>query len=131
MERRRAGQRNAEASAGETTDEMLARMREDLQVAPAETAEPKVVTQGSKFLSVSGALTSTVVGGAQAGAVVERPVALGSAPAETVGARPGVRPGCPRETSDGERRARQEEPGEELRHPVRSPAALGPCGCSA
>lgn len=56
MERRRAAQQNAEASAGETADEMLERIREDLQVAPAETAAPKAVTQGSEFPSVSGAL---------------------------------------------------------------------------
>ena len=140
MDRRRAAQRSAEASAGETADEMLERMREDLQAAPAETAAPKAVTQGSEFLSVSGASTSTVIGGAQAIAVVEG----GSAPAGTVGASgtnklsfaamdlgdgaPGVRRVVVPETGNDERRAQQEESGEELRHPVVTPAALG---CSA
>ena len=68
LERRRASQRQAEASAGETAEEMLERLQDELNAAPTTTAAPKAAAQGSEFLSVSGASTSTVVGGAQAGA---------------------------------------------------------------
>ena len=77
LERRRASQRQAEASAGETAEEMLERLQDELNATPPTTAAPKAAAHGSEFLSVSGASTSTVVGGAQAGALVEGPTASG------------------------------------------------------
>ena len=143
MERRRTSQRQAEASAGETADEMLDRMKEDLAAAPAETVAPKAVAQGSEFLSVSGASTSTVVGGAQVGALVEGPTASGALlplePLEPLGPTsfagldlgddaPGVRRVVVPEAGNGDQRAQREEPREaaDLRHPAGSPTALGP-----
>eukprot|EP00435_Cladocopium_sp_Y103_P053711 s148_g17.t1 len=143
MERRRASQRQAEASAGETADEMLERLQDELHTTPATAAAPKAVAQGSEFLSVSGASTSTVVGGAQAGALVEGPAASGALlplePLEPLGPTsfaglnlgdeaPGVRRVVVPETGEGDQRAQREEPREaaDLRHPVGSPTAFGP-----
>ena len=143
LERRRASQRQAEASAGETAEEMLERLQGELNAAPTTTAAPKAAAQGSEFLSVSGASTSTVVGGAQAGALVEGPTASGAllpleplkplGPASFAGLElgdeaPGVRRVVVLETGDGEHHVQREEPREaaDLRHPVGSPTALGP-----
>ena len=73
LERRRASQRQVETSAGETAEEILERLQDELNTTTTTTAAPKAMAQGSEFLRVSGASTSTVVGGAQAGALVEGP----------------------------------------------------------